>query len=102
MLDNIALVVLEEMSPGSEAWLTWRDILNLFDIICCCLVLFPIVWQIRSLRIAAATDGTIAFYDKRDENATISDAHTTHDDGVTIINRIIEYFIYYINCCCKG
>ncbi len=57
VLDNIALVVLEEMSPGSEAWLTWRDILNLFDIICCCLVLFPIVWQIRSLRIAAATDG---------------------------------------------
>ena len=57
VLDNIALIVMEEMSPGSEAWLTWRDILNLFDIICCCLVLFPIVWQIRSLRIAAATDG---------------------------------------------
>lgn len=57
VLDNIALVVIEEMSPGSEAWLTWRDVLNLFDIICCCLVLFPIVWQIRHLRIAAATDG---------------------------------------------
>ena len=33
---------MEEMSPGSEAWLTWRDILNLFDIICCCLVLFQL------------------------------------------------------------
>ena len=57
VFNYIAYVVIEEMSPGSQAWLSWRDLLNLFDIICCCMVLFPIVWQIRSLRIAAATDG---------------------------------------------
>jgi G protein-coupled receptor 107 len=57
VLDNIALVVMEEISPGSQAWLTWRDLLNLFDIVCCCMILFPIVWQIRALRMAAATDG---------------------------------------------
>merc|ERR1711871_552885 len=57
VFSNIAYVVIEEMSPGSQAWLSWRDLLNLFDIVCCCMVLFPIVWQIRSLRIAAATDG---------------------------------------------
>ena len=30
-------------------WLTWRDVLHLVDIICCCAILFPIVWSIRHL-----------------------------------------------------
>ena len=29
VIDNIALVVMEEMSPGSIAWLSWRDVLHL-------------------------------------------------------------------------
>lgn len=50
VLDNIAMVVLEETAPGSQGWLTWRDILHLVDILCCCAILFPIVWSIRHLR----------------------------------------------------
>jgi len=57
VLDNIALVVLEEMAPGSKRWYTWRDVLHLVDIVCCCAILFPIVWSIRHLRQAAAADG---------------------------------------------
>jgi hypothetical protein len=57
VLDNIALVVMEETAPGSQGWLTWHDILHLVDIICCCAILFPIVWSIRHLRQAAAADG---------------------------------------------
>ena len=57
VIDNVAMVVLEETAPGSQLWLTWRDILHLVDIICCCAVLFPIVWSIRHLRQAAETDG---------------------------------------------
>ncbi|GAB5032083.1 protein gpr107-like [Nannochloropsis oceanica] len=60
VLDNTAMVVLDELSqtsPGSASWLTWRDIFHLIDILCCCAVLFPIVWSIRHLRQAAAADG---------------------------------------------
>ena len=57
MLDNVALVVLEEHAPGSQAWYTWRDVLHLVDIACCMAILFPIVWSIRHLRQAAAADG---------------------------------------------
>jgi hypothetical protein len=57
VLDNVALVVLEEMSPGSRSWYTWRDVLHLVDIACCCAILFPIVWSIRHLRQAVAADG---------------------------------------------
>ena len=50
-----ALVVTEEENRGNQDWAAWRDILHLFDIICCCAILFPIVWSIKSLREAAAT-----------------------------------------------
>ena len=57
VVDNVALVIFEETAPGSQRWLTWRDVLHLVDIICCCAILFPIVWSIRHLREAAAADG---------------------------------------------
>lgn len=50
VLNNIAMVVLEESAPGSQGWLTWRDILHLVDILCCLAILLPIVWSIRHLR----------------------------------------------------
>ena len=51
------MVVIEETAPGSQGWLTWRDVLHLVDIICCCAILFPIIWSIRHLRQAAEADG---------------------------------------------
>jgi len=57
---NIAALVLEETSPGSAGWLTWRDILHLLDMVCCCLILLPIMWSIRHLREAAQVDGKAA------------------------------------------
>ena len=57
VFDNVAMVVLEETSPGSQWWLSWRDMLHLVDIMCCCAILFPIVWSIRHLRQAAEVDG---------------------------------------------
>lgn len=50
VLDNILMIVIEETAPGSQGWLTWRDLLHLVDIVCCCAILMPIVWSIRHLR----------------------------------------------------
>ena len=57
VLDNIAMIILEETAPGSQRWATWKDVLHFVDIICCCAILFPIVWSIRHLRLAAEADG---------------------------------------------
>jgi hypothetical protein len=38
----------------------WRDLLHLVDIVCCCVILFPIVWSIKHLREAAESDGKAA------------------------------------------
>lgn len=50
---EVAIVVMDENTPVSRAWFTWRDILHLVDIVCCCAVLFPIVWSIKHLREAS-------------------------------------------------
>lgn len=57
IIDNIAMVIVDEMAPGSQSWITWSDLLHLIDIICCCAILMPIVWSIRHLRQAAEVDG---------------------------------------------
>ena len=60
VLANIAIIIMDEDSPADRDWFTWRDIFHLLDIICCCAVLFPIVWSIKRLREAATTDGKAA------------------------------------------
>jgi len=57
---NVAMVVVDETSPGSAGWVTWSDLLHFLDLICCCVILLPIVWSIRHLRSAAAADGKAA------------------------------------------
>mmetsp|Transcript_26161 Transcript_26161/g.49709 ORF Transcript_26161/g.49709 Transcript_26161/m.49709 type:complete len:442 (-) Transcript_26161:342-1667(-) len=57
---NIATVILDESGPAAKGWFTWRDIFHLLDIICCCAILFPIVWSIKHLREASHTDGKSA------------------------------------------
>ncbi|KAI0489084.1 hypothetical protein KFK09_028925 [Dendrobium nobile] len=57
---NIAQVVIDESGPYARDWVTWKQVFLLVDVICCCAVLFPIVWSIKNLREAARTDGKAA------------------------------------------
>lgn len=60
VLANVAIVILDEASPVRASWFEWKDIFHIVDIICCCAILFPIVWSIKHLREGAETDGKAA------------------------------------------
>ncbi|KAE8730446.1 zinc finger CCCH domain-containing protein 58 [Hibiscus syriacus] len=60
VLANIASVVIGETGPFIKDWVTWNQLFLLVDIICCCAIIFPIVWSIRSLRETSKTDGKAA------------------------------------------
>lgn len=60
VIANIAQVVIDETGPFGQDWITWKQIFLLVDVVCCCAVLFPIVWSIKNLREAARTDGKAA------------------------------------------
>ncbi|KAK2647636.1 hypothetical protein Ddye_015125 [Dipteronia dyeriana] len=60
VLANVASVVIGETGPFIKDWVTWNQMFLLVDIICCCAIIFPIVWSIRSLRETSKTDGKAA------------------------------------------
>lgn len=60
ILDNVAMVIVDEAAPGSVGWFAWKDIFRLVDIICCGAVLIPIIWSIKHLREASQIDGKAA------------------------------------------
>ncbi|KAG6770416.1 hypothetical protein POTOM_026098 [Populus tomentosa] len=60
VLANIASVVIGETGPFIKDWVTWNQVFLLVDVICCCAIIFPIVWSIRSLRETSKTDGKAA------------------------------------------
>ncbi|XP_040988493.1 protein CANDIDATE G-PROTEIN COUPLED RECEPTOR 7-like [Juglans microcarpa x Juglans regia] len=54
---NIAQVGIDKSGPFGQDWVTWKQVFLLVDVVCCCAVLFPIVWSIKNLRKEARTDG---------------------------------------------
>eukprot|EP00250_Pteridium_aquilinum_P017004 c23406_g1_i1 orf=198-1514(+) len=60
VLANLVEVLIGESGPFFQDWLAWDRLMFLIDVICCCAVLFPIVWSIKRLRHAAQTDGKAA------------------------------------------
>jgi len=60
IIDNIAMVVIEETTPGTLGWFTWKDIFRLVDIVCCGAILVPIIWSIKHLKEASQIDGKAA------------------------------------------
>jgi hypothetical protein len=57
---NAAFIVYDEAGPSTKDFSTWKQVFLLLDIICCCAVLFPIVWSMKHLREASHTDGKAA------------------------------------------
>ncbi len=55
-----AYIFLEEKEEGEAVYVTWRQMFFLLDLICCGLILFPIVWSIKHLETASQTDGKVA------------------------------------------
>ncbi|KAL8148467.1 protein CANDIDATE G-PROTEIN COUPLED RECEPTOR 7-like [Apium graveolens] len=60
VIANVAQVVIDESGPFAEDLYTWKKVFLLVDILCCCAVLFPIMWSIKNLREAAKSDGKAA------------------------------------------
>ncbi|KAG6498299.1 protein CANDIDATE G-PROTEIN COUPLED RECEPTOR 7-like [Zingiber officinale] len=60
VIANIASIVIGETGPFIQNWVTWNQVFLLIDVVCCCAILFPIIWSIRSLRETSKTDGKAA------------------------------------------
>ncbi|XP_074319009.1 protein CANDIDATE G-PROTEIN COUPLED RECEPTOR 7-like [Silene latifolia] len=59
VVSNVAQVVVDETGPYGEDSDIWMEVFLVIDLICCCAVLFPIVWSINNLEDASRTDGKV-------------------------------------------
>lgn len=57
---NVAEIIIEESEESDAEFRTWHNIFIFVDLLCCGAILFPIVWSIRHLHEASATDGKAA------------------------------------------
>ncbi|NWI57974.1 GP107 protein, partial [Calyptomena viridis] len=57
VLANVAYIIIDSTEEGTTEYGLWKEILFLVDLLCCGAILFPVVWSIRHLQEASATDG---------------------------------------------
>ncbi|MBN3299467.1 GP107 protein, partial [Amia calva] len=62
VLANVAYIIIESTEEGTTEYGLWKEILFLVDLLCCGAILFPVVWSIRHLQEASATDGKGMWY----------------------------------------
>ncbi|XP_058861457.1 protein GPR107-like [Acipenser ruthenus] len=60
VLANMSYIIMESTEEGTTEYGLWKEILFLVDLLCCGAILFPVVWSIRHLQEASATDGKAA------------------------------------------
>lgn len=56
IINNIAIVVLSQEVEGETSYQAWTALLHVVDILCCCAVLFPVVWQVNALEKSLGLD----------------------------------------------
>ncbi|VDP09452.1 unnamed protein product, partial [Soboliphyme baturini] len=61
VIDNIALIVLEESEQGQQSYQFWTRFFIFIDLLCCAAIIFPVIWSIKHLEEASHTDGKAAF-----------------------------------------
>lgn len=90
VVNNIALIVLSQLTEGEDWYQDWLSILHIVDILCCCAVLIPIVWQVNALEKSIVNDD--------EEESEMDDEREMERDGekAQILRKLRLFRSFYL------
>mmetsp|Transcript_27015 Transcript_27015/g.39508 ORF Transcript_27015/g.39508 Transcript_27015/m.39508 type:complete len:544 (-) Transcript_27015:42-1673(-) len=96
VIDNIALVVLASETEGETKYDDWSAVLHLVDIICCCAILIPIVWQVNSLEAKLERE-----QDREGEDSTTAadanaDDEAPSEEAAKTVQKLKQFRSFYL------
>ena len=101
VIDNLAVVILSQETEGEKLYEDWSTVLHLVDILCCCAVLVPIVWQVNSLEksVQQAEENQTENEDKVKISA-LNNEESKHDPTMThaahTLQKLKQFRSFYL------
>lgn len=89
IINNIAIIVLSQETEGETRYSEWTGILHIVDIICCCAVLVPIVWQVNELEKSVAGE-------EEDVNIADRELELESGDKGDILSKLKLFRSFYL------
>mmetsp|Transcript_9686 Transcript_9686/g.18714 ORF Transcript_9686/g.18714 Transcript_9686/m.18714 type:complete len:505 (-) Transcript_9686:120-1634(-) len=83
MLNQLALIVLSHETEGERRFGNWNAVLHLVDIICCCSVLLPIVWQVNAM------EASLQLQDDEDDQLSA-------ENRASILEKLKLFRLFYL------
>lgn len=89
IINNIAIIALSQETEGETRYSEWTGILHIVDIICCCAVLVPIVWQVNELEKSVAGE-------EEDVNIADRELELESGDKGDILSKLKLFRSFYL------
>ncbi|KAL9181366.1 hypothetical protein ACHAXT_010171 [Thalassiosira profunda] len=96
VIDNIAVAVLSQETEGEKLYEDWSAVLHLVDILCCCAVLIPIVWQVNSLESIVDAEGGSASDNKHSAITDIESEAPPAADAARTLRKLKQFQRFYV------
>jgi hypothetical protein len=99
VVNNLAIIVLTHLTEGEHSFDRWTAILHMVDILCCCAVLLPIVWQVNAMeKNMEQSNGDHNDIDDRDDDQVPEDemeGNTSHENG-RLVTKLRLFRSFYL------
>jgi hypothetical protein len=96
VIDNIAMLILSHETVGERYYNDWSAVLHLVDIVSCCAILIPIVWQVNTLEQSVEEVVVANENDNEPQQSNQNEGMATDDETRRLQSKLSLFRSFYI------